>query len=278
MTEEEKANDDISKSEDDDTDDDKEPEFSDDDFEDSKEYKAFAPLVLTAYKFWLGDMDGEKKAKKGYEWAAPEKDEKPKGFAERAADELRDTQEGKDIIEVVGDGADYYDFVEAIMKFSDVDSKEVAKALDAAGILAIMADESDDVSKAISTGLTAGLTDQETLDVTTSLLKASARRYKRNVDEYNKQKEIQTINPVPYDCYGFYIDIESWLDNQVEQVMCGIVWAAKEYNADRCLYLKIARHLEGIEALESFIRDTLETELKELGVIEPDADNDTASV
>ena len=254
----------------DDSDDEDEPEFDDDtDFEDSTEYRAFAPLVLQAYKFWLAALTGDKEPKKGYEWAKPEDGEKPKDFAERVADELRDTQEGKDIIELVGDDAEYYDFVEAIMWTSDLDKEEVVKALESSGILQSMTDEDDEaVQKAISTGLFGGYTDTEALDVTRLSLRAHVREYKERLDRYEDHKEREAKGETAED------ELErepcepvEFVDGVIGHEIDSIIWEVKKIG-DANIWLKIARHMGGIDPMVQYIRKTLWEELVTFGVID----------
>jgi hypothetical protein len=251
-------------------DDDDTPDFDDEEFEDTPEYKAFAPLVLQAYKFWLGHVKGDKESKKGYEWAKPEKNERPKEFAERVADHLESTKEGKDIQEIVGEGADYYDFVESIMYFSDLDKKEVAKSLYDDGTFAAMLADEDSVEKSLSTGMTAGLSDDEALDIAKIQLKGRARLYSQGLELQEKYAEEQAKkyhNPSEPHYMPEPQEPSEFVDGAVESVISDIVWSTKEYG-NTCLYLKIARHLEGIPNLEKFVRQTLWEALYEFDVVD----------
>lgn len=261
--------DEVKKGEDtEDTGDDDTPDFDDEEFEDTPEYKAFAPLVLQAYKFWLGHVKGDKEAKKGYEWAKPEKNERPKEFAERVADHLENTKEGKDIKEIVGEGADYYDFVESIMYFSDLDKKEVAKSLyDDGTFAAILADE-DSVEKALSTGSMAGVTDEEAIDIAKIELKGRVRQYSQRLEwEEKYAAEQANVYSSPDNKPMFHPQEPSdFVDDTLQSIVSDILWAAREYRI--CLYLKIARHLEGIPNLEKFVRQTLWEALYEFDIVD----------
>lgn len=259
--------------------DDEEPEFDESDFEDSAEYKAFAPLVLQAYKFWLAAMKGDKEPKKGYEWAVPDGAEKPKAFAERVADELRDTKEGKAIIELVGDDAEYYDFVEAIMWASDLEKEEVAKALESCGVLAEMMTEDDAaMQKAVSTGLFGGYTDEEALEVTRLSLHAHVRDYKERIDNYEDFKEREASGELgEYELCREPPEPGDFVDYVVGHEIDSIIWDVKKIG-DANIWLKIARHLGGIEPMVNYIRRTLWAELAARGLInvDPMAEHDSA--
>lgn len=249
-----------------------EPEFDDEtDFEDSAEYRAFAPLVLQAYKFWLAALKGDKEPKKGYEWAKPEDGEKPKDFAERVADELRDTKEGKDIIELVGDDAEYYDFVEAIMWASDLDKEEVVKALESSGVLQRMTAEDDEiVQKAVSTGMFGGYTDTEALDVTRLSLHAHVREYSERIDRYEEYKEQEATGETTICCLEREpCEPGEFVDSVVGHEIDSIIWEVKRAG-DANIWLKIARHMGGIDPMVQYIRRTLWAELKARGLVDVD--------
>ncbi|MFA5445413.1 MAG: hypothetical protein WC262_10635 [Bacteroidales bacterium] len=254
-----------------DGDNDEEPEFDDSDFEDSAEYKAFAPLVLQAYKFWLAALKGDKEPKKGYEWANPEAGEKPKDFAERVAEELRDTQEGADIIELVGDDAEYLDFVEAIMWASDLDKEEVVKALESGGVIESMTAEDDEImQKAVSTGMFGGYTDTEALDVTRLSLHAHVREYKERLDRYDEYKEREATGETDqFKIHREPCEPGEFVDGVVGHEIDSIIWEVKKIG-DANIWLKIARHMGGIDPMVQYIRKTLWAELKNCGLVDVD--------
>lgn len=264
-----KGDDELEKAEDAD---DEPPDFDEDEFEDTDEYKAFAPLVLQAYKFWLGGVKGDKEAKKGYEWAKPKKGERPKEFAERVADHLENTKEGKDVREIVGDGNDYYDFVESIMYYSDLNKKDIAKSLyDDGAFAAILSEaETDDMEKSLSTGMSGRLSDEEAVEIAKIQLRSKARWYKKDIDRYEEHENREQKEYHHPDVPTYWTKPQEpadWVDDQVEQIINDIVWATKQdYNL--CLFLKIARHLEGIPQLEAFIRQNLWEFLRQFDVID----------
>lgn len=255
--------DDVGDDEDDD-DEDEPPDFDDEDFTETDAYKQFAPLVRTAYKFWLAAMKDGKEPPKEYKWAKPEEKEKPKDFAVRIADELRNTKEAKAVTKMVGEGADYYDFVEAIMRFdSGMDNKELSKAMEAAGTFDSMYQESKKAAR--NDMSTMGLTNKECMELRTHLLRLRVAEYFRSVEAWKQEQSI-SVDPVA----PFFDPPEGFIGHVVSCCIEEIIWATTEYKADRCLNLKIARHLGGIDAFVDWLRKTLIAELKAVGLIVED--------